>query len=456
MSYILCVDFGSTFTKVCVLDLLNAEMVFATKRPTTVNTDARIALNMCFDEIKQAIGIDKFEKSKILASSSAAGGLRMVVVGLTKRFSLLAGKNVALGAGARLIKTYENFLNEKDISEIEEINPEIILLCGGIEYGDTEREIFNADMLRKANITSYIVYAGNSEIAGYVRQIIKASGKECYISENVFPQYGELNARPTGLIIRELFMNRITGAKGLSCIMPIIDNCIVPTPAAVLKGGNVLAQGLKREVDIEGIMMFDVGGATTDVYSYIEEVDEVKHIGVPEPFAKRTVEGDLGVRSSCKSLLNNIDVKQVYKEISEEKIKEYATLRVENNTYVPKNLEQLKFDNKLAEIAIELSSRRHCGRITNAYAKNKRKIIEGKDLRNIDCIIGTGGPIIHSKNPKEILENALAREMEDTLLLPRNAEFYIDKSYILYAIGLCADLGNEAIFEIARKYVVKV
>ena len=190
MAYTFCADFGSTFTKLCVFDLENGELVMTTKHPTTVGTDASIALLQNFEDAKRFVGEKGVKTARILSSSSAAGGLRMVVIGLTRRFSLLAGKNVALGAGARIIKTYENKLCEEDVREIEAINPEIILLCGGIEGGNTERLLHNTAMLKTAEISSYVVYAGNRDAASYIRQELMRSSISCYLSENVFPEYG--------------------------------------------------------------------------------------------------------------------------------------------------------------------------------------------------------------------------------------------------------------------------
>ena len=112
MALTICVDFGSTFTKFCVLDLDSGELVMTDKHPTTVASDASIALLAGLEEVKRYVGEKAAAESKIVASSSAAGGLRMVVVGLTRQFSLTAGKNVALGAGARVISRPMWFLRE--------------------------------------------------------------------------------------------------------------------------------------------------------------------------------------------------------------------------------------------------------------------------------------------------------------------------------------------------------
>ena len=123
---------------------------------------------------------------------------------------------IILDPGVGFGKTYENNLTADDVGEIEQINPEILLLCGGIEGGNTDRILHNARMLKRADVSSYVVYAGNQEIASYIRQELVNSSISCYIAENVFPAYGQLNGAPAGEIIRQLFMERIVGAKGLA------------------------------------------------------------------------------------------------------------------------------------------------------------------------------------------------------------------------------------------------
>lgn len=459
MAYTFLVDFGSTFTKLCVFDLDNEELVMTTKYPTTISTDPRIGLFATFDEAKRYIGDKEVRKANIIASSSVAGGLRMVVVGLTKKFSLMAGKNVALNAGARVIKTYDNYLTDKDVGEIEQINPEILLLCGGIEGGNTDRIVFNAEKLKSANISSYIVYAGNSEIATYVRQILAASSIKCYIAENVFPQHGQLNTKIAGNIIRNLFMERIVGAKGLRSVFDVVGSILMPTPAAVLLGGELLSRGLGEYKGIGNLVVFDVGGATTDVYSYIDDLqDNVNHKGMPETFSKRTVEGDLGIRSSCMSLLESMNLKEISRRISisDHKYLNYCHMRADNGAFIPDDDMQKKIDFTLTESAVRISARRHCGKIRNAYAKNATHIIEGRDLTKINNIVGTGGAIIHSIDPVKILSQAIRKTQEKEMLLPEKTDFYIDKKYILYAVGLAASINPNSALNIAKENIIKI
>ena len=127
MNTAILIDFGSTFTKSAVVSLDSGELIFKAKTPSTVKNDARIGLEICLEEIKNYIGSDNLLKSLRFASSSAAGGLRMVVIGLTPSLSMMAGKNAAYGAGAKVIKAFSYKLTDNDLEEIIKINPEIIL-----------------------------------------------------------------------------------------------------------------------------------------------------------------------------------------------------------------------------------------------------------------------------------------------------------------------------------------
>ena len=158
MGFTILVDFGSTFTKATVVDMHKQCIAYTFRTPSTVGTDASIGLCKCFDAIQPVIGIEELRSSKKIASSSAAGGLRMIVVGLTESLSLTAGKNAAYGAGAKIIKTFFGNLTKNEIEEIGDIQPEIILLCGGYENGNTPVIL---DALKKHQAPAAFFLVGN-------------------------------------------------------------------------------------------------------------------------------------------------------------------------------------------------------------------------------------------------------------------------------------------------------
>lgn len=460
MEYKILIDFGSTFTKLCVFDLENQEVVLATKYPSTVKKDASIGLQANLNDAKKIIGDANIKKAQFLASSSAAGGLRMVVVGLTPNYSLMAGKNVALGAGARIIKTYSYKLSQENIKEIEEINPEILLLCGGIENGNTDCMLENAEKLAADSKLQFpIVYGGNSCIAKEIRSCFVSRGKECFIAENIFPSLNQLVTAPTDSVIRNIFMKRITNMKGLNKVKNIIGEVLMPTPAAVLAGGKLLSEGIDGQLGLGKTLIFDIGGATTDVYSYIENTsDNVKIIGSPEPKDKRTVEGDLGLRSSAYSLAKTVGIEYLSKtlKLEEEIILNSCKYRSYHEDYIAQNAFEKNIDFNLAKSAIYVSARRHGGHIENAYSKGAMEIQTGKNLSKIQTIVGTGGPIINSLNPREVLSCALKTSDEKITLLPQNVKFYLDKKYLLYAVGLLAQIDPKNSFAIAKNCIVEI
>lgn len=453
MGYTICFDFGSTYTKMAVLNLENAETVVTSRVPSTVKTDAVQGLKANLEIASKHIGEVAVRSAHMLASSSAAGGLRMVVVGLTEKYSLLAGMNTALGAGARVVRSYDGILDEKKLEEIRNAKPSILLLCGGTNEGNVDRLWRNAEMLAERKMVNCpVVFAGNKKIAQEVRAKFLQSGIECYLTENIFPELDCLNAGPAQKVIHHIFMNRITGMRGMDAVKKYVGDIVMPTPAAVLRAGSLLAKGAgDEETGIGSCMLFDVGGATTDVYSFSDYLPEgMKAVGAPEPFAKRSVEGDLGLRSSAKSLFEN--ARTFILEGSSEsakKVEEMCARRTRQEAFLPDNEEEIALDQKLAEAAVYTSARRHCGRIENAYGKDSVLIQSGKNLTNVRTLIGTGGPIIFRKQPEKVLKMALRRPEEKDLLLPENADCFIDSRYLLFAAGLSAEENPGGAYQIA-------
>lgn len=462
MNSAILVDFGSTFTKSAVVSLDNGELIYTTKTQSTVKSDARIGLEKCLDEIKKHIGSDNIFKSLRFASSSAAGGLRMVVVGLTPSLSMMAGKNAAYGAGAKVIKAFSNKLTNENLEEIIKINPEIILLCGGYEGGNANWTIYNAKKIAECNcIHMPVIYAGNSSVAEEVRFAFRKEYKECMLAANIIPDTGLLNVEPAIETIRNIFMKRIINMKGLDKVKEYVGDVVMPTPAAVLAAGRLLAQGTDKELGIGNLMIADIGGATTDIHSFADSNNTgcIRVIGSKEPYAKRTVEGDLGVRESCNSLLEASDLNRAVKELkmTELEVKMAVNQRTQNTCILASSLQEQKLEGFLAMEAVRIATRRHAGKIFSGYGSGVQMVQQGKDLRNIEYIIGTGGPIINSIDPNSILRNSLCNQKNETeILLPQNAHFLLDKEYILYAAGLLINLDVDIALKLLKNNLINI
>lgn len=455
MRYGVLLDFGSTYTKVVCVDLKENRTVMSDKYPSTVHVDAEIALNKCFAAAKKTVGEEEFEKALKLSTSSAAGGLRIAVSGLTKTLSNAAGRNACFSAGGKLVHTSTGRLTDRDIEEIQQSQAEIILLCGGYEKGNYDMVVENAQTLAESCLRIPVIYAGNSKAASQIRTLFALSGKECFTAENIIPDVGVLNTEPTIDIIRNLFMTRITNMKGVGKVAGQLDGPVVPTPAAVLKAGELLSRGTGENEGIGNFMIVDVGGATTDIYSYTEDDPYIgaKRIGAGEPYAKRTVEGDMGMRESAVCLMEEMGAEKFAREcgISPDEAEEAVLLRNTHREYISETEKEQRIDDCIAKNAIAISARRHAGYLEKGFLNGVSLLQYGKNLCDISKVIGTGGIIVNAADPFSRLNEVKIRDKEKGIvLLPEKIDCYVDRDYVFYAAGLLADQYPEVAVAIMK------
>lgn len=469
MDNAILLDFGSTFTKATVVDLKRKEIVFTTKAPSTVSEDAKRGLDACYKAIREEIGSRAFDRGIKLATSSAAGGLRMAVIGLTPTLSIVAGKNAAFGAGAKIIKICSGLVTDEDIGELELLDVEIILVCGGYENGNVSMVLQNVEKLASSACRVPIIYAGNTKVQKQVRMIFKCAGKECFIVDNIIPDVDIIQSKPAEELIRSIFLNRIAGTKGMDKVRAAIDRLVMPTPAAVLAAGELLSLGTERQKGLGALAIVDIGGATTDIHSYCYPLGArgAKMVGTPEPYAKRTVEGDLGMRESSGLVMEAIGYQQVMEDLdlAENEIKLSVDKRLSRIKFLPadeKSLDEqekeLKIDQWIARYAARTAMRRHAGYIECVQSKLCPYLQHGKNLEEVGVLIGTGGPIINSAHPSEILKEAFSTERDERLrsLLPKNGVQMVDNDYILYAAGILREIDEEAALTIMKKSLREV
>lgn len=461
MNFVTLIDFGSTFTKCTVVSLREQNVVFTFRTPSTVKTDAAVGLRRCMDAIKERLGGEACRADCTLASSSAAGGLRMVVIGLTDSLSMMAGKHGACGAGAKVIRAFSRKLTAGDLDEIRRIQPEIILLCGGYEGGNSSWVWENADSLsRCVDLNVPIVYAGNSAVQQDICLLFGQRKKPCIIAGNIIPAIGVLDIASSVEAVRDIFMKRIVHMKGFDTVQSYVREIVMPTPAAVLEGVRLLARGTARHRGWGELLLADIGGATTDIHTYALQnpLDGVHVVGAPEPVLKRTVEGDIGVRESVNSLLEAADGNRLARlsGLSGDELSACRDRRLADHAFVADTAVERRFEQAAAMEAVRVSVRRHAGRLYAGFSGSAQAIQQGKDLRNVKAVIGTGGPIIDSLAPRDILRQALKQPGEGDLLLPEQAACYVDQSYIFYAAGLLARIDSEAAFQILQRSLVKL
>ena len=456
MKAILLIDFGSTYTKLTAVDVESERILGTAASFTTVQTDINDGLTAAQVLLEQKTG--KLQYEACYACSSAAGGLRMVASGLVPELTGEAAKLASLGAGAKVEGVYAFQLTEDDLEQIRNTKPDIFLLVGGTDGGNTECILHNAKMLATLEPEFPIVIAGNRTAARQCQQILQAF--EVYICPNVMPKFGVLNIEPTQKQIREIFLNRIIHAKGLSKATELLSDIMMPTPSAVLQAMELLSQGCEGEAGISDLVAVDVGGATTDVYSIADGMPRQMNTvfkGLPEPFAKRTVEGDIGMRYSVQGIVNAAGLDRLSqlsgleKDMVEQLIGELKlhTDRVPDGDEALENL-----DFALASMAVEEAVRRHAGTIAETYTlMGKTYVQEGKNLTEVKQIVVTGGSLIHTKRTEQIASCAMYSPAQPESLRPVAADVWVDRTYILSAMGLLSAYYPQAALRIMKKEI---
>ena len=454
MKAVLLIDFGSTYTKVTAVDLDSESLIGTASAYTTVQTDINEGLENALCELEKKTG--KIEFSERFACSSAAGGLRMVTSGLVPELTAEAAKRASLGAGAKVIKVYSFELTEDDAAEIGEIKPDILLLCGGTDGGNKECIINNAKTVAKIPADFPVIIAGNRAASAECKHIL--SGRETFVCENVMPKFGTLNIVPAQKEIRELFLRRIIEAKGLSKASELISGIMMPTPSAVLKAMTLLADGTDGEPGIGELIAIDVGGATTDVYSIASGMptrSDTVFKGLLEPYAKRTVEGDIGMRYSLRGICEAAGMSRIaaLSGLSVNRCEELAEHLSRNTDIIPQGDSELEaFDYALACAAVETAVTRHAGTMEEAYTLMGLTFVQsGKDLTEAKRIVVTGGSLIHTGRTAEIAAHALYNPANPNSLKPKTADILVDRKYILSAMGLLSEHYPKAALRIMKK-----
>lgn len=458
MKHILLIDFGSTYTKVTAVDLEEEKLLGTAASYTTVQTDINEGLNNALTLLETKIGRTNFDAR--YACSSAAGGLKMISCGLVPELTAEAAKQASLGAGAKVMNVYSYQLTTSDAEEIEALKPDIFLLTGGTDGGNKDNIIENAKKLAAMEVEFPIIVAGNRNAADECKHILEEAGKQVIVCENVMPKFNQLNIEPAQNKIREVFLDRIIKAKGLSEASQLISGIMMPTPAAVLTAMELLAKGTKTESGIGDLVGVDVGGATTDVYSMSNgDPTGVNTVikGLPEPYAKRTVEGDIGMRYSAAGIAEAAGIQRLSRVagLTEEKTEALLNLITTRTDTLPETPELAALDFALASLAVKIGMSRHAGTIEKVYTPiGETYLQEGKDLREASKVIVTGGSLIHADRVEEIAANALYDIAEMASLKPLKAEILLDEKYILSAMGLLSQHEPEIALRILKKELV--
>lgn len=462
----LLIDFGSTFTKVMAVDLSRGVVLGRAQAPTTVETNIAEGYGNALSQVtiagRRLSGAD-IAGARRLASSSAAGGLGIVAVGLVPELTLEAARKAALGAGAKLIGSFGHELDDRAIAEIEKSGCDLVLLAGGVDGGNKKGILHNARKLADSAIAAPVVLAGNRFASVEAQELLNAAGKVVFPSDNVLPALDRLSVDSARAAIREVFISRIVEAKGFLEAQDLVGAQFVPTPRATLQAASLLAQGTRSEAGLGPLVVVEIGGATINIHSIGDapnpELNAVQR-GIPEPHEKRTVEGDLGIRINASTILETLGTERIRgylrADMADGEIGDRISSYSACHATLPATGQDRAFDIALASAAAEVALDRHAGRLSQVWTGGKSpvNVCEGKDLSLVGTMIGTGGIFAHNRDAGEILRNLVSSRRAPESLRPVSPALLCDRGYTMYGVGLLAAESPDLAFRLARQQLL--
>ncbi len=450
--YVVCVDTGSTFTKAAAVLVDGPEpgrLLATTSVPTTVGPgrDVLTGLDAAVAEVVEEAGGAPRE---VRACSSAGGGLRLAVVGYERVVTAEAGARVGLSAGAKVVHVSSGPLDRDGITALRADRPDVVLLVGGTDGGDVEVLRHNAERLARSGPAVPYVVGGNSDAREDVTAVLARRHRTVVPCANVLPRIGVLDPLPARAAIRDVFVRHVIGGKGLTRGPRFASLVRGATPDLVLTGVELLA-----DTGVGDVLLVDVGGATTDVYSALTpdaEEAELHREVVEVLWRGRTVEGDLGMRWSAPGVVAAALAERLLEPDAAAPLEEAARRRHDDPGLLPATDAEREVDAVLARLALTVALRRHARPVDTAEGHTP-----GRDLSRVSLVVASGGVFRHA-DPERLAEvlAPVGTDHAGGWRVPRSPRLTVDQRYVVAAAGLLAEDHPEAAAGLLRGALVEV
>jgi len=465
-------DCGSTTTKAIMVEKREEgwRLVARGEAPTTVEKpfeDVTVGVRNAIRELEEITGIKLLdEKGNIIkmekptedrgtnvyvSTSSAGGGLQMLVVGVVKSMTAESAARAALGAGAIVMEVISVDDGRKPYEKVElirKLRPDMILLAGGVEGGTVKHVVELAELIAAADPkprfgSTYkmpVIYAGNSQAREEINKIL-GEKTALYIVDNIRPTLETENLHPAREKIHDLFLEHVMQqAPGYSKLMEMVDAPIVPTPGAV----GMLIERVARIENIE-VLGVDIGGATTDVFSVFKGI------------FNRTVSANLGMSYSISNVMVEAGIENILRwipfKISPTSLRNRIRNKMIRPTTIPQLLEDLMIEQAIAREALRLSLEQH-----KMFATELKGVQRGGDISRaiedveertlvnmmtLNLIIGSGGVLSHA--PRRV-QSALM--MIDAFQPKGMTKLAVDSIFMMPHLGVISTINEEAAWQV--------
>jgi len=451
--YVVCVDTGSTFTKAAAVVVSGADagrLLATAAVPTTVGP-GRDVLTGLDDAVRHVVDEAGGEPADVRVCSSAGGGLRLAVVGYERVVTAEAGSRVGLSAGAKVVHVSSGALDRDGLAALKDARPDVVLLVGGTDGGDSDVLRHNGSRLSASGPRVPYVVAGNADARDVVVEDFVRRRRTVVACANVLPRIGVLDPHPARAAIRDVFVHHVIGGKGLTTGPRFARLVRGATPDLVLAGVELLADS-----GVGDVLLVDVGGATTDVYSALTpDAEEASlHREVVEILWRgRTVEGDLGMRWSATGVADAaLAEKLVAPGADLDSLEVAARLRHDDPSWLPVTAADRGTDAEIARLALTVALRRHARPSDTIDGRTP-----GRDLSAVRVVVASGGVFRHASPDalRAMLEPVLS-DHAGGWKLPRGPRLTVDQRYVVAAAGLLADDHGDAAAALLRDALVPV
>ncbi|MCF7802932.1 MAG: glutamate mutase L [Candidatus Marinimicrobia bacterium] len=473
INVILATDCGSTTTKAILIEKVGDEFRLRVRgeAPTTVEApfeDVTRGVINAIEEVEELSGRQILKNSDIqtpsdgmngvdiyISTSSAGGGLQMMVSGVVKTMTAESAERAALGAGSivmDVIASNDGRLPHERIERIRHLRPDMILLSGGIDGGTVKHVVELAELIEAAKPqprlgSGYklpVIYAGNKEARDKIRERLE-DVTDLQVVDNLRPTLEEENLAPAREKIHDLFMEHVMAqAPGYKKLMHLTDAPIMPTPGAV--GLLIQAIAEDEEIDVVGV---DIGGATTDVFSVFEET------------FNRTVSANLGMSYSVANVLAESGLENILRwvpfEIDNADLRNRIVNKMIRPTTIPQTLTELKIEQAIAREALRLAFEQHKSFATSLKGVQRARDISDTfdqsmagetlvNLESLDLIVGSGGVLSHAPRRQQAM-----LMMIDAFLPEGITELAVDSIFMMPQLGVLSTLHRQAATQVFEK-----
>ena len=455
---LLCADIGSTYTKVAAVGA-DGELLATATRRTTTETDVLDGLAAARAQVEAELP-NGTDTGPLRVCSSAGGGLRLAVIGNEPLVTATAAHRAGLSAGARVVHVAAGAVDRADLAELAADSPDVILLAGGTDGGDETVVRRHAAVLAAAvaddpRLRVPVVVAANRDAVDDITAQLAAVGAAAVAVDNVLPRIGTLQPTPARIALREMFLRHVIAGKRLSASNRLESLVRAATPDAVLAGVELLADGVPGVPTVGDLVVLDVGGATTDVYSVLTpdaEMTGPRREVAGTAWRSRTVEGDLGLRHTAPGIVAAAAEEGLLAASEAGGLEEAAQRRAEAPGWLPDDAAGRAIDVRLTVLAIQVALRRHARGERLGGADSPLR--GGKDLRPVRLVVGSGGVLRNAPEAVAALREATSADTAGGYPLPEDPFIVVDTSYVLAAAGLLAEDHPVTAYNLLKRNLV--